>query len=367
MNKPKISVVTVCYNAADTIEQTIQSVLNQSYPNLEYIIVDGASTDHTLDIIHKYKDRINTIVSEPDHGIYDAFNKGVQLATGDFINFMNADDFFSSGQVVAEVANYLVSNPDVLMLHGNVRVMNDALGIWHIDGQPITVDDMKNGKMCPHQSVFTHKKLFEEFGGFDVRYKILADVDFTIKCIKKYEAHFAYVPLEIATFRLGGVSTHVHHESRMYNENAIIHLEHFQYIPKQASDYLDNVDLVQSSNHYQLWLQNILLGNAGAASKLLAKKLDKVIIFGTRRLATFLYLDLQKQGIGVECFLDNDQRMQGNMMHNIPIISPQELDANAEMTIIVSVERYSVMSEVKAKLSKWFTNAQIYTWQELIS
>lgn len=181
MKKPKISVVTVCYNAAATIEQTIQSVLNQSYSNLEYIIVDGASTDHTLDIIGKYKDHISTVVSEPDKGIYDAFNKGVNLATGDYINFMNADDFFSTDQAVSEVANYLTSNPDVLMLHGNVRVMNDALGIWHIEGQALTSDDVKSGKVCQHQSVFAHKKLFEEFEGFDLRFKIASDIDFILE------------------------------------------------------------------------------------------------------------------------------------------------------------------------------------------
>ncbi|MGZ7445995.1 glycosyltransferase family 2 protein [Paenibacillus sp. TH7-28] len=366
MKEPKISVVTVCYNAADTIEQTIQSVLNQSYSNLEYIIVDGASTDHTLDIIHKYMDRISIIVSEPDNGIYDAFNKGVRLATGDFINFMNADDFFSTDQAVSEVANYLASNPDVLMLHGNVKVMNDLSGYWYIDGQFLTVEDMENGRMCPHQSVFAHKKLFEEFGGFDLKYKILADVDFTIKCFKTYEQLIAYIPLEIATFRLGGVSTHINYDKNLHTENAIIHLEHFNSIPRRTGDYLENADESQSNRFYKLWLESLLIGNMGAASMLAAGNDKKVIIFGTKLTATFLYYNLDKYGIEVSYFLDNDQRMHGRQMHSIQIISPSQLNADTDATIIISIERWSAANIMKAQLGKQFANARIYTWQDLI-
>ena len=107
MIQPKISVVTVCYNAVNDIEKTILSVINQTYPNIEYLIIDGGSTDGTMDIVNKYKDKIDVIVSEPDKGIYDAMNKGIDRATGDWINFMNAGDCFFEKETVNSVFIYL--------------------------------------------------------------------------------------------------------------------------------------------------------------------------------------------------------------------------------------------------------------------
>lgn len=116
MIQPKISVVTVCYNAINDIEKTILSVINQTYSNIEYIIIDGGSTDGTMDIVNKYKDKIDVIVSEPDKGIYDAMNKGIDRATGDWINFMNAGDCFFNNVALENVfpRNYESVNFDIL-------------------------------------------------------------------------------------------------------------------------------------------------------------------------------------------------------------------------------------------------------------
>ncbi|HRP58868.1 MAG TPA: glycosyltransferase family 2 protein, partial [Vicingus sp.] len=100
---PKVSIITVCYNSEKTIEDTIKSVANQSYPNIEYIVIDGGSTDNTLAIIDKYKDKISTVISEKDHGIYDAINKGIKLATGDIIANLNSDDFYIDSDVITDV------------------------------------------------------------------------------------------------------------------------------------------------------------------------------------------------------------------------------------------------------------------------
>ena len=111
---PKISIVTPTFNQGQYIEQTIQSVLNQQYPNLEYIIIDGASTDGTVDIIKKYETKLHYWVSEPDKGIYDAMNKGARLANGDFINFMNADDIVYSTNAIEKIVNYIKSFPRLI-------------------------------------------------------------------------------------------------------------------------------------------------------------------------------------------------------------------------------------------------------------
>lgn len=367
MNKgPKISIITACYNAEKTIEQTIQSVINQTYNNIEYIIIDGASTDGTMEIVNKYSQYISKVISEPDKGIYDAFNKGILNTTGKFINFMNADDFFSTNDIVGEVAAYLQSNEQILMVHGDVKAIDESSGHWHYRGEPLTTIDLKNGKMCPHQSVFVHKKLFDKMGGFDLRYKILADIDFTIKCFINHEKQIEYLPLEIANFRLGGVSTNINHEKNLHVENAIIHLHHFQYTPEYTQKYMENQDKSYNDQHYHMWLESFLTGNNGVLSKLKDKVISNAIIFGTKKNATFLFHNLRLGNIEIDYFLDNDKRMQGKVLHEKPIISPMNLDSLVSTTIIISIERKAVADEIKAKLTHDFPNSSVYTWHELI-
>lgn len=139
MNKLKISVVTVCYNAVETLEETMLSVLHQTYPDIEYIIIDGGSTDGTVDIIKKYADRLAYWVSEPDKGIYDAMNKGIDIATGDYINFMNAGDkFYQHNTVASLLESFTIMEPttiiygDTLVKHKNRISLNKALQPFHL-------------------------------------------------------------------------------------------------------------------------------------------------------------------------------------------------------------------------------------------
>ncbi|MET4560713.1 glycosyltransferase involved in cell wall biosynthesis [Lysinibacillus parviboronicapiens] len=361
-NGPKISIITACYNAENTIEQTIQSVLGQTYENIEYIIVDGASTDGTMEIVEKYRDKIDVVVSESDKGVYDAFNKGVGLATGDFINFMNADDYFSTNAIIERIALYLVNHSHVMLLHGNVKAIDEITGHWHYRGQSLSLRDFEKGQMCPHQSVFTRRELFNEFEGFNLAYKILADVDFTIKTFKKYEEYIEYVPIEVAHFRLGGLSSSLQHEKNMHYENAIIHFNHFGNIPDYVKYSLENFETSHINSTYQLWLESFIFEK---------KRLEnlnnlRIVIFGTKKNATYLYHDLRGKGLEVVCFLDNDERMHNQLLHDIPINSPSILNEAGVDVIIISIERFDVAQSIKKQLQQRFKHLKICTWHELV-
>lgn len=189
----KISVVTVCYNAIDTIEETMLSVLNQTYDNVEYIIVDGGSTDGTVDIIKKYADRLAYWVSESDKGIYDAMNKGIAIATGDYINFMNAGDRFSTNSVLSEC----FSNADLIstIVYGD---WEEVFGETTMIKKALPLSYLNRGMSCPHQSIFVstdyHKK-----HPFNLKYKIAADYDLVFQAYKSMQP-FRYSNMVISRY-----------------------------------------------------------------------------------------------------------------------------------------------------------------------
>lgn len=201
MQFPHISIITISYNAAKDIENTILSVLKQTYPNIEYIIIDGGSTDGTLDIIKKYQDRISYWVSEPDKGIYDAMNKGTLKATGMWLNFMNAGDTFYDEQILEKVfkdkdwSNTDVIYGDVVYIHPDREDIRKAVPLKRI----------KVGIPFCHQSVFVRTKLQQKYL-FDTTYKICADYDFFHTLYKKGYS-FKYKELIVAKYLAGGLSS----------------------------------------------------------------------------------------------------------------------------------------------------------------
>lgn len=198
MNKLKISVVTVSYNAAETIEETIQSVVNQTYDNIEYIIIDGGSTDGTLDIIKKYADRLAYWVSEPDKGIYDAMNKGIAVASGDYINFMNAGDKFINSKIVDLLSKHIVESDDVI--YGNWKIDDYSNQIRY----PRNLNYMKFGSCLCHQSTFTKTSLLK-LQGYNTSYRIAADYEKACYLYAKgYK--FKYINEVIADYSIDGVS-----------------------------------------------------------------------------------------------------------------------------------------------------------------
>lgn len=170
MIQPKISVVTVCYNAVNDIEKTILSVINQTYPNVEYLIIDGGSTDGTMDVVNRYKDKIDVIVSEPDKGIYDAMNKGARKASGDFVQFLNAGDILYNKEVLSSLFTNGVGD-EIDVLYGDIIYVMSFGRFYKV---PEPIDKFNVTFPIAHPASFVKRKLFDTFE-FNTKYRIAAD------------------------------------------------------------------------------------------------------------------------------------------------------------------------------------------------
>ena len=185
---PKFSIITVTYNAEKVLEDTIQSVIFQTYRNVEYIIVDGASKDHTLEIVNKYHNRINKVISEPDKGLYDAMNKGIQLATGDYLCFLNAGDKFHDSETLQKIVHTLKGQelPDVI--YGETAIVDEEGHFLHMRrlSTPAHLNwkSFKQGMLVCHQAFFANRKLAINHL-YDLQYRFSADFDWCIRIMKK--------------------------------------------------------------------------------------------------------------------------------------------------------------------------------------
>lgn len=183
---PKFSVITVCYNAEATLEDTIQSVISQTYHHVEYIIVDGASKDRTMDIVNRYRERISVVISEPDKGLYDAMNKGIRLATGDYLCFLNAGDSFHEDDTLQQMVHSIHGTqlPDVL--YGETELVDHEghfLRMRRLQApEHLTWKSFRQGMLVCHQAFFARRDLVMPY---DLRYRFSADFDWCIKIMKQ--------------------------------------------------------------------------------------------------------------------------------------------------------------------------------------
>lgn len=186
MNKPLFSIITICYNAEATLEKTIQSVLAQTYPNVEYIVVDGASKDNTLAIIKRYRPQLGKVVSEPDKGLYDAMNKGIGLATGDYLCFLNAGDTFFSANTLQEMVATLPADKQPDVIYGETALV-DAEGHFvrmrRLQApEVLTWRSFRQGMLVCHQAFFARRELVPLY---DLQYRFSADFDWCIRIMKQ--------------------------------------------------------------------------------------------------------------------------------------------------------------------------------------
>ncbi|ANV98033.1 hypothetical protein BBW65_04100 [Helicobacter enhydrae] len=209
---PKISVITTTFNSQETIKDTLQSILEQNYKNIECIIIDGASQDQTLNIIQKYKEKFDSnhidlkIFSEKDKGIYDAMNKGIQKASGDVIGFLNSDDFFFSPDTLLHIAKaFNAQKTDCVF--GNLCFINDKNKITRYwIGSKYTPYAFFLGWHPAHPTFYAKREIFEQFGYFNLHYTISADYDLMLRFLQKYNISSSYIPHILVTMRIGGTS-----------------------------------------------------------------------------------------------------------------------------------------------------------------
>mgnify|MGYP006779954945 FL=1 len=185
---PKFSIITVTYNAEKVLEDTIQSVIFQTYRNVEYIIVDGASKDHTLEIVNKYHNRINKVISEPDKGLYDAMNKGIQLATGDYLCFLNAGDKFHDSETLQKIVHTLKGQELPDAIYGETAIVDEEGHFLHMRrlSTPAHLNwkSFKQGMLVCHQAFFANRELAINHL-YDLQYRFSADFDWCIRIMKK--------------------------------------------------------------------------------------------------------------------------------------------------------------------------------------
>lgn len=203
----KISIITVCYNSAETIEKTIFSVANQTHANIEYILVDGNSKDNTLAIVKKHEEKISKWISEPDKGLYDAMNKGINMATGDIIGIINSDDTFNSNSVIEEIANFHKKN-DIEASVGNIIQHNEKGKVVRLYSSRFwKPEKLKIGFMPPHPSIFFKKELFYKFGNYDLGFKIGADYELITRFFLKNKINWKYSGITTTCMLVGGLSS----------------------------------------------------------------------------------------------------------------------------------------------------------------
>ncbi len=333
-NTVKISVVTVCFNSEKTLEQTIQSVINQSYKNVEYIIIDGGSTDGTLDIIKKYEHYISYWVSEPDKGTYDAMNKGIRQASGDLVAFLNSDDWYSMDALQRVAMKYKRTNADIL--YGDLSVVGDD-GTQKILYSRANVDfnAIFYSTVVDHPCAFVKTSILKQ-RPFNTKYIIAADYDmFNEFHLRNYK--FEYVDNGyIANFRLGGYSTTaiIECKKEAYNigKKYLRYYKNEEWYPKVKGILRQNrllIFLMQIQGKLDEKYRNKIKRVFGA------HKIDKVYIFGAGEVGLYLGMILLSIGLSF-CFVDNNVGIQGTEKLNKPVLVPDSIVPSAGSVVLIA-------------------------------
>ena len=223
MNKKsliKISIITVTYNSINTLEETLNSVKNQTYSNIEHIIIDGASTDGSFELCKLYP-HISYIISEKDSGMYEAINKGIQIATGDIIGLLNSDDTFTNNKIIEQIAFEFTQYSDLDSIIGDVRFVSKNKIVRHYSSSRWVPSKFKFGIMPPHPSFYCKKELFKKYGSYNITFKIAGDFELLLRFILINKISYRYLPIQMVDMKIGGLSTSGFRSSIVINEEIL--------------------------------------------------------------------------------------------------------------------------------------------------
>ena len=205
----KISIITVVYNNKYTINDAILSVYNQTYENIEHIIIDGQSTDGTKEILQNQLNKYSILISEPDLGIYDAMNKGIRLASGEIVGILNSDDLYINQNIIYEIMQQFIQRPNLDIIYGNLVYVkysdtNKIIRNWRTSSYYSNF--FENGNIPPHPSLFLRNRVYKEAGLFNLEFKLAADYEFMLRIFKKHNYNSKFINKVIVKMRLGGAT-----------------------------------------------------------------------------------------------------------------------------------------------------------------
>lgn len=341
----KISIITVCYNSEPTIERTIKSVIQQDYPDVEYIVIDGGSTDGTVDIIKKYVKNISYWVSEADQGIYDAMNKGIGRATGEVVAFLNSDDWYTEN-TLSEVARQFMTD-EMEILCGEMYIhQNGQITRWHIKKEKME-RQLRFRMGFSHPAMFVRRHLFEQYGKFDTQYQIAADYDWLLRV---YDQHvsIAITDKVLCNFSHGGISTKDEmlksHLAERKQVSLLALKRNTEMTASEKAEWKERIEIENIRDKYAYRMQNILMSGILDCDKDIIMKIRKILthesysVFGCGAMGKQVVCVLKKAGIHITRIWDNNEKVWGNYLNGIKICNPKELSASNEMVIIASVE-----------------------------
>ena len=231
--RPLISIITIVFNGEEYLEKTIKSVISQTCADIEYVVVDGGSNDNTLSVIKKYNNQIHCWVSEFDEGISDAFNKGIKLASGNWMLFLNAGDIFCEANTLEKISRILIDNSDKDIVYGNIDLVNEGYKLIKTYGHLFNKKDFERKMIIPHQSIFHNKNIFDKYGLHNKKYKRAMDYELLLRI---ENPKFEYHNMTITKMLSGGVSQQQVY--KVYVEYYQAQLENLKYKSRISLSYV---------------------------------------------------------------------------------------------------------------------------------